>query len=163
MTQQAAIPRKPMRSFASKSSIPAKVMLVSTGKSPRHPGAMRVFRVSKKSLQLIVAPFRSDDFAMPGRAVAVVFINDPDEKPVPPREALRVLFNLTPAEGRLAISLLNGKSLAEWADLNRVVTETVRSQIKSIFRRSARRGRGNSSVSSLRYPAQINFDRSLIP
>lgn len=123
-------------------SILAKAVLVSTGKSSRNPGAMQVSRASKKSLKLIVAPFRSDDFVMPGRAVAIVFMNDPDEKPAPPLEVLRVLFNLTPAEGRLAISLLDGNSLSESADLNKVGQETVRSQIKSIFHKTGTRRQG---------------------
>jgi hypothetical protein len=46
--------------------------------------------------------------------------NDPDEKPVPLLEVLRALFNLTPAQARLAISLLDSNSLSESADLNKV-------------------------------------------
>lgn len=117
-------------------SILAKAVLVSTGQSSRNTGAMQVSRASKKPLQLIATPFRSDDFVMPGRAIAIVFMNDPDEKPAPPVEVLRALFNLTPAESRLAISLLDGNSLSEVAELNGVGQETVRSQLKSIFQKT---------------------------
>lgn len=116
--------------------IEVKAILTCNGKTVANPGAMQVSRASKKPLQLIVAPCRSDDFVMPGRAVAIVFMNDPDEKPAPPVEVLRALFNLTPAESRLAISLLDGNSLSESADLNKVGQETVRSQIKSIFQKT---------------------------
>jgi DNA-binding CsgD family transcriptional regulator len=79
---------------------------------------------------------------MPGRAVAIVFVNDPDEKQASPVEVLRALFNLTPAETKLAISLMDGNSLSESADLNQVGRETVRSQIKSIFQKTGTKRQG---------------------
>lgn len=114
----------------------AKAILASTGKANANPGAMRVSRANKRPIQLVAAPLRSETFPIPGKAVAIVFLTDPDQKPVPPAEVLRILFGLTQAETRLALSLLDGNSLSEAADLNSVGRETVRSQVKSIFQKT---------------------------
>lgn len=48
-------------------------------------------------------------------------------------EVLHALYTLTPAESGVAIALLNGLSLTQISQNNRVSIETVRSQLKSIF------------------------------
>ena len=114
----------------------AKAILASTGKANANPGAMRVSRANKRPIQLVAAPLRSETFLIPGKAVAIVFLTDPDQKPAPPAEVLRILFGLTQAETTLALSLLDGNSLSEAANLSSVGRETVRSQVKSIFQKT---------------------------
>ena len=96
-------------------------------------GAMPVRRVGKKPLQLLVSPLRSERAALPGGAVVAVFLNDPELNLTIPAEVLRTLFGLTRAEARLAISLFEGHTLSEAAELNHVSRETVKSQIASVF------------------------------
>lgn len=48
-------------------------------------------------------------------------------------DVLHTLYTLTPAESGVAIALLNGLSLTQISQNNRVSIETVRSQLKSIF------------------------------
>jgi DNA-binding CsgD family transcriptional regulator len=103
-----------------------------SGRGNRTTGAIPISRPGRKPLQILAAPFRSEIAAAPGRAAAIVFINDPEEKSTLPAETLRALFGLTTAEVRLAIELLDGKSLAEAADFHRIGRETVRTQVKSI-------------------------------
>jgi DNA-binding CsgD family transcriptional regulator len=102
-------------------------------------GAMPVRRVGKRSLQVLVSPIRSEGSMLPGRAVVAVFLSDPERNPAVPAEMLRTLFGLTPAESRLAISLFEGHSLSEAAELNRVSRETVKSQMRGIFAKTGTR------------------------
>ena len=52
---------------------------------------------------------------------------------------LATTFDLTPAEGRLAIALANGTSTAECAKRFGVKISTVRSQLKAIFSKTGTR------------------------
>jgi len=116
--------------------IEVRAILTSNGKTAANAGAMLVSRNTGRPLQLMASPLGSVTGTTPGKAVAVIFITDPDQRSAAPDEVLRILFGLTRAESRLAISLLDGNSLSEAADLNRVGRETVRSQIKSIFQKT---------------------------
>lgn len=49
---------------------------------------------------------------------------------------LEALFDLSPAEARLAGALMRGAALAEIAETNGVSQETVRTQLKSVFRKT---------------------------
>jgi DNA-binding CsgD family transcriptional regulator/PAS domain-containing protein len=97
------------------------------------PGAMLISRPIKKPLQIVAVPCPPETLSMPGRAAAVVFITDPEQGPTAQPEMLRLLYGLTRAEIKLAMLLLDGKSLSEAAELNNVGRETVRSQLKCIF------------------------------
>lgn len=62
-----------------------------------------------------------------------------------PNNAVRVgllegLFDLTPAEARVARAVLGGETVNEIAASTSVATETVRSQLKSVFRKTGTRG-----------------------
>jgi DNA-binding CsgD family transcriptional regulator len=71
------------------------------------------------------------------RAVAALFIRDPDEDVASLPQILTVTYALTAAETRLAIELLEGNSLAQTAERHAVSIETVRAQLKSIFAKTA--------------------------
>jgi DNA-binding CsgD family transcriptional regulator len=102
--------------------------------------AMLVSRATKRPLQIVAVPFPSETILpTPGKAAAVVFITDPDQKPTAQPETLRLLYGLTCAETKLATLLLDGKSLLEAAELSNVGRETVRSQLKSIFGKTGTR------------------------
>jgi DNA-binding CsgD family transcriptional regulator/PAS domain-containing protein len=120
-------------------------------KSGQFGGATLISRPGKRPLQILAAPFFSQSKAFPRGAVAVVFISDPEQKPAVLSEILHTLYGLTEAESRLAISLLDGKSLAEAADSIGVGRETVRSQIKSALHKTgtARQGEMIRLLSSI--------------
>jgi DNA-binding CsgD family transcriptional regulator/PAS domain-containing protein len=117
----------------------AKAIATAEFKSIGGGGAMPVLRAGKKPLQLLVSPLRSEGAALPGRGVVAVFLSDPERSLAVPAEVLRTLFGLTPAEARLALSLFEGHSLSEAAELNRVGRETVKSQIASVFLKTGAR------------------------
>lgn len=52
------------------------------------------------------------------------------------------LFDLTPAEARLALSVLEGNSLSETAELHRVSRETVKSQMSAVFAKTGTKRQG---------------------
>ena len=104
--------------------------------------AMVITRAEKRPLQILVAPLRRENLSTCGKAVAMVFISDPEEQSAAPSEAFEMLFGLTRAEARLAIALLDGHSLSETAEIHGVSLETVRTQIKSIFQKTGTKRQG---------------------
>jgi DNA-binding CsgD family transcriptional regulator len=74
-----------------------------------------------------------------------------------PVEVLRTLFRLTPAETRLAQSILNGHSAAEAAELGGVSRETVKSQMNAIFSKTGTRRQGDLIRLLSRLPAQFTL------
>ena len=98
-------------------------------------GAMNISRNSyQRPLHVVVSPLRSQALYL-GKTIptAAVFITDPERKPWLPEEWLRQLYDLTPAESRLAQLLASGSDLKEAAEQLQVSRSTVRSQLKSIF------------------------------
>jgi DNA-binding CsgD family transcriptional regulator len=68
--------------------------------------------------------------------VALVLLHDPARHVVHPIKRLRALFGLTEAEALLARGLLDGRRLAEIAASRDVSVETVRTQLRSLFRKT---------------------------
>jgi DNA-binding CsgD family transcriptional regulator len=109
------------------------------GRDKSNANATLVSRSAKRPLQMVAIPLRLETSTVPEKAVAAVFITDPEQRPAARPEMLRALFGLTPAETKLATILLDGKSLSEAADGNGVGREIVRSQLKSIFLKTGTR------------------------
>jgi DNA-binding CsgD family transcriptional regulator/PAS domain-containing protein len=102
----------------------------------RRGGALRVSRPDRRPLHVQIAPSFSTASSNAG---IIVFIADPDRESDLPDRLLKELFQLTSAECRVAIGLLDGKSLAEIADDIQVGKETLRSQLKSVFQKTGTR------------------------
>jgi DNA-binding CsgD family transcriptional regulator len=100
-----------------------------------------ISRADLRPLQVLAAPFGSNNLGPKG-AVAIVFISDPELKPTLRSNILRELYGLTQAETRLALSLVDGRSLIETADSIGVTHETVRSQVKSVLHKTGTRRQG---------------------
>jgi DNA-binding CsgD family transcriptional regulator len=64
---------------------------------------------------------------------AVVFISDPAQRERPKQEVLRAFFGLTPAEARVAMMLGDGNSPREIGQRLGVSSNTVKSQLASIY------------------------------
>jgi DNA-binding CsgD family transcriptional regulator len=123
------------------------------GRGKSNARAMLISRATKRPLQMVAVPLRPETCATPKKAVAAVFITDPDQRPPARPEMLRALFDLTAAEAKLATILLGGKSLSEAADENGVGRETVRSQLKSIFLKTGTRRQSELMALLVRLPA----------
>ena len=70
---------------------------------------------------------------------SLVVITSLSPRALPGAEMLQGLFDLTPAEARLAIGLAGGNRIGELARLFKVSNETIRSQIKQVFAKTRTR------------------------
>ncbi len=68
---------------------------------------------------------------------AAVFITDPDRKDVVSTEGIAQLFGLTDAESAVCGHLAQGMKTSEIADHRNTTLETVKSQVKSLFSKTA--------------------------
>lgn len=104
----------------------------------RPGGAMRIRRPSGRlDYEVLVAPLSSaavgPDFAAKR---VVVFARDPETQVNAPLRWLRQLYGLTQAEAELVRGLMAGDSLADLGTRLAKRPETLRSQLKSVFRKT---------------------------
>lgn len=99
------------------------------------PGAALLIscRPPARPLQVVVGPACSRVAGLPACPSAVVFVSDLSARIRPGHELLKALYGLTPAESRIALLLLDGKSNEEISALLRVSRNTLKTQIRSIF------------------------------
>ena len=90
-------------------------------------------------LPLLVTPMHAhlitSDLDYEGAKVAV-FISDPNQQQPISVDSLVSVYNLTPSEAQVAISLANGHSIDEIANLSNHSSHTIRTQLKSVFRKT---------------------------
>ena len=93
----------------------------------------------KAPLPLLVTPMHANlvtsDLDYEGAKVAV-FLSDPNLQQPISVDNLVSVYNLTPSEAQVAISLANGHSIDETADSSNHSAHTIRSQLKSVFRKT---------------------------
>ena len=98
-------------------------------------GLMRITRRSgAMAYEILVGPAPQSRLALGD--LAVLFIRDPAARPMATGERLRALYRITPAEARLLEALLTGNSLDEIAAQHAVSRETLRSQLRALFRKT---------------------------
>jgi len=109
--------------------------LTATGKGLAGGGNLSITRSSiGRPLSVMVAPMMPSTASPLSRAPRVaMFITDPEATQVTNLERLKALFNLTPAESRMASQLLQGKSVIEAADALGITRQTARVHLKRIF------------------------------
>ena len=138
----ALVARCPGETATIKATIEKAIATVK-GEHSQECGVLSIKRHGKRALHVLVAPITSYDSALPGRrAAAVIFIDDPELQPAVPAEVLRTLFGLTPAEARLALTVLGGHTVSEAAELGRVSRETAKSQMSAILSKTGTRRQG---------------------
>ncbi len=105
----------------------------------RPGGLMSIPRPSlKRSYQALVTPLaKGPEMKLVSRQLsttpsAAIFIMDLEQKSVPRTEVLRTLYNLTPAEVRLAIALGSGATAKDYAEETRLSVHYVRWLIKQV-------------------------------
>jgi DNA-binding CsgD family transcriptional regulator len=96
-------------------------------------GNVLISRRTRCPLQILVNPIRNSAICRLGAVTAIAFVIDPSRRQRPTQDILRTMFDLTPAECRVAILLSDGLAPKEIAGMIGVSVDTVRSQIKSIF------------------------------
>ena len=102
-------------------------------------GMMTIPRPSlKRSYQVLVTPLpRAPEMDITARHLqivpsAAIFIMDLERKPVPSTELLRRLYNLTPAEARLATALGSGDTVKAYAEKTQLSVHYVRWLLKQV-------------------------------
>ena len=97
-------------------------------------GLLPIARAGRRPLGLYFRP--SPPMAAAATdAVALCAMLDPEQLPVPSRKLIQKLFGLTEAESRLAVSIASGETPKELADRTERSLETVRTQLKFVFRK----------------------------
>jgi DNA-binding CsgD family transcriptional regulator len=90
----------------------------------------------RRPLQLVATPFYSSEIVLDERPAALIVLTDPDARPTSRESVLRALYELTPAECRMAGLLAAGFTIANAANSMNVSTLTARTQLKAIFRKT---------------------------
>ena len=67
---------------------------------------------------------------------SVLLLIDLDATPLPSTSCLQQIFGLTPAEARLTLLLVGGKTLNEVAEMLHVSVMTLRAQLKAVFEKT---------------------------
>jgi DNA-binding CsgD family transcriptional regulator len=89
---------------------------------------------SGTSIELYAVPLNGEDeLAAPDAPALALLVRDRARAPAPPFEVVQTLYDLTPAEARLASLLAEGESLAEAASTLSITVETARSRLRSVF------------------------------
>ena len=107
-------------------------------------GMMLISRPSlKRPFSLIVAPRPSNQFELgPAHSAAIIFVSDPESEIETDHAVLARLFGLTPAEGKLATLLMQGKSLEHTAEELSITHETARTHLKRVFDKTSTHRQG---------------------
>jgi DNA-binding CsgD family transcriptional regulator len=94
----------------------------------------------RRPLSVLVAPLIIEStWFLIGRAAAIVFVTDPESAPQTEREQLRNLYQLTPAEGAVAMSIARGQGLQAVADELEVSLTTARTHLQHVFEKTETR------------------------
>lgn len=107
---------------------------------PRVAAGIQVFGPRRESmLQIVATPLPERHLGnMPlARPLALVLIHDPDRPPGARADLLRQIYGLSPSEARVTLALLKGADPQEVALQSGVSVATIRSQLRSIFRKTA--------------------------
>ena len=91
-------------------------------------------------IEVLVSPVHVESVAGDSRAVAVIYLRGDRSSSADRHEQLADLFDLTPAEARLAWSLSQGLSIAEAAEQHGLTIETARYYSKKIYAKTGARG-----------------------
>ncbi|MEX0341961.1 MAG: helix-turn-helix transcriptional regulator [Erythrobacter sp.] len=91
-------------------------------------------------IDILVAPLRLPALGDEARVVAMIYLRGDRSSSADRHEQLVDLFDLTPAEARLAWSLAQGLSIAEAAEAHGLTVETARYYSKRIYAKTGARG-----------------------
>ena len=107
-------------------------LLWTPGAGVMPPVRIAVPRAQGRPLILTLQPLPKELSGAFG-AIALLFIADPDARPVDRSAALRKAYKLSPGEAQLVQALAGGETLKEFAIRTNVSYETVRSQLRRCF------------------------------
>jgi DNA-binding CsgD family transcriptional regulator/PAS domain-containing protein len=94
-------------------------------------GVSRPSSGSRYGVEVCSLSARSRDFAIPG--AALVFINDPDRPSQATVEALAAVYDLTPAEAKIAMAIASEPTARKAANTLKLSQNTVKTHLRHIF------------------------------
>jgi DNA-binding CsgD family transcriptional regulator len=98
---------------------------------------LRLKGVGDDVLPILVSPFRTPDGAWgQDLPTAAILFRDPEQPDHPTGAAISAAYGLSPAEGRMAALLAEGRTLTEAATAAGVSLNTAKTQLGSIFART---------------------------
>ncbi len=102
-------------------------------------GSVTIGRAARSRLVVHVTPVPEpqSDYQVVGRVATLVFVVDPDRRPLIDQDIVAAALNLTPAEARVTAMLASGHSVKAIADMTDRSQNTVRAQLKAAFRKQA--------------------------
>lgn len=112
-----------------------KLVLDMQAGKPGIAEAMSLTRPSGRTkLGILIRPIPLGEWSEgPHRPAVAIFIRDPERRTQPSSELVRQLFDLTPAEAKLALLLADGLTLDEAAEELAIRKNTIRAHLRSIF------------------------------
>jgi DNA-binding CsgD family transcriptional regulator len=112
------------------------------GRTARVPAPVPILRPGRRPLPIEAMPIAGLVADVFQSLAAILLVTDLEARPVPPEDALRSAFALTPAEARLACRLAAGESLEAAAEALAIARNTARFQLRAVFAKTgtARQG-----------------------
>ena len=98
--------------------------------------------VGRRPLTALVTALRGNKAPRNARAVVAVLVSDPEDTLALDAQMLRVWYDLTPAEARVAVLLAGGFSLDEIVERLGIGANTARTHLKNIFGKTDTRRQG---------------------
>lgn len=131
-------------------------VIAGAGRDWRHPGgAVTLPRRDGGQLVCVISPMppasSASLLAQDGRAL--IYFHLPEHEGCVDPQQVAELFGLTPAEARVACAVAEGGDLKTLADRESLSVETVRVQLKSVFRKTGTRRQNELAARILRSPA----------
>jgi DNA-binding CsgD family transcriptional regulator len=123
-------------------------------------GAIALARPSqKRALSVLVAPLPATAMARNRlRPAAILFVSDPERDEETSWQVLARLYNLTPAEARLAAALVQGRGLDCAAKCLGIGLNTAHSEARSLFAKTRVHRQAELVRLVLRGPGGLRFD-----
>jgi DNA-binding CsgD family transcriptional regulator len=108
-------------------------------------GGLNVTRPNgRRALQVLVSPIRPQQSLHLGeRAVAAIYVTDPEQVSEKPEVVLIRLYGLTPAEAKVAALIVRGMSARQAAEGLAISYNTVKSHLKRVFAKTGTKRQGD--------------------
>jgi DNA-binding CsgD family transcriptional regulator len=108
-------------------------------------GGLNVTRPNgRRALQVLVSPIRPQQTLHLGeRAVAAIYVTDPEQVSEKPEVVLIRLYGLTPAEAKVAALIVRGMSARQAAESLGISYNTIKSHLKGVFAKTGTNGQGD--------------------
>jgi DNA-binding CsgD family transcriptional regulator len=108
-------------------------------------GGLNVTRPNgRRALQVLVSPIRpQQSLHLGARAVAAIYVTDPEQVSERPEVVLMRLYGLTPAEAKVAALIVRGMSARQAAEGLAISYNTVKSHLKRVFAKTGSNGQGD--------------------